>query len=802
MFTNRPEWFLLGAIVLGCLSASPPASRGAEMTAGLERDTIYSGTSTLLVVEVSNARSADWPVVEPVEGLRITPYGSPGVIRDLFRGTIRRSYRFMVAPEKAGVFRISSVSLTADGEFLKRGPFTLRVVELPLKFHAVEIEPGEILVGETAKLTVSYQGVRPGKVPVVPEVPGLSIRLTGSPRVQVTRREGIPISSYEFNVRAARLGDYQIKGLSLDGVPADAVALIVSSFVVVRTQVGASSLVVGGQTIVHIVVRGLPESAGLEPVAPAGLRVVPARQAYRGPPGTTVFSFDVTATEPGTPTITALQLPEGRQIALAQPISLSVRQSGEGGILACRGKPRTDQTVIGEPFVVDYEVFFRGDLRAAGIDPAGADFANKPYIKVQPVNDLTYPGFSGQPIQVRFGQGRAVMLSGSGEFNGQKEQLLRFALRITPLAAGELSLDGLRVLLLLQIKEEQRTAFSVTTSSRSEQYERLAEVPPHRVIDPPGKTAPSGYRGAVGTSFTFATKLDRTKATAMSPLTLTMKITGESVGPQFAPLPLTEVPELTRDFDVSPTVGGGEVTDSTITFTQVVRPRSEAVTELPALPLVYYDYERKVYDTVYSLPIPIDVTPGSLVGAGAMEVTSLEDAHAGDAAAGHEAPTTPAVSLGANHTTLGDVATGKPIGPVGILAILIAGPVSIVLVRAGRQVYQRQRPVAEVRQRRRKLIADLDRVAGADHFHAALAETLQSYLRLTFDLPPGELSTNLLARAFQEHSASDDLRREAQELLAQCDAGRFAAGAVDDAEKARLIHRTRELLARLDRGVK
>ena len=62
------------------------------------------------------------------------------------------------------------------------------------------------------------------------------------------------------------------------------------------------------------------------------------------------------------------------------------------------------------------------------------------------------------------GDGVAVMLSGNGELNGRKEQLLRFALRITPLAAGELSLDGLQVVLALQVKEERRDGFSFFSS--------------------------------------------------------------------------------------------------------------------------------------------------------------------------------------------------------------------------------------------------------------------------------------------------------------------------------------------------
>ncbi len=460
MFGSRHRWLGSMAAGIGGLLLLPASGLGARMAAELQRDTIYFGTQTLLVVELVDAATTAWPVVEPVKGLQITRYGGPRSVRDLFGGTVRRTYRFLVSPEKPGTFQIPSVSLATTGSTLERGPFALRVIEAPLQFRSAQIEPAEIRVGETAKLTVSYQGVRPGKAPEVPAVDGLTIRKTGKPRVEVSRQTGKPITTYTFEVRASQLGTCKIKGISLDGVAAKTVILTVSPFVVVGVQVGETSLVVGGQTTVHVVVRGLPHSAGLKLVAPAGLKVVPSRQRYRGRTGATVFSFDVTPTEPGILTVTTLALPDGRKIRLEKPISLSVRQSGEGGILACRGIPRREETVLGEPFFVDYELFFRGDLRGAGIDLSEAAFANKPHIRIEPVNDLSTPDWPHQSIQATFGQSRAIMRVGNGEFNGQKEQLLRFTLKITPLAAGELSLDGLQVVLLLQIKRDQRTGTS------------------------------------------------------------------------------------------------------------------------------------------------------------------------------------------------------------------------------------------------------------------------------------------------------------------------------------------------------
>ena len=621
----------------------------------------------------------------------------------------------------------------------------------------------------------------------------------------MTRRSRLPLWTYRVRVRATRVGAFTIEGISLGGAPADPITLRAERFVVSRAEANENSLVTGAQTQVHVLVRGLDYDPTVNLVVPSQVKSVPSKKRFRAPErNVTVFSFDVTAVEPGDAAITAMRLPDQTEVKFPEPVVLTIRQSGEGGIFACRGTSRKEETVVGEPFIVDYEVLFRGELQHAVVDLAEAAFANKDYIKIEPVNDLTYPDWKGVPIPLGIGNGRMKALSGTGTIDGRKEQMLRFALKITPLATGELSLDGLRVALGVQVTESRRTGFSSFFSRRTQQHVRRAEVSPHRVIDPPGVTAPPLYRGAVG-QMTFETALDRTTATAMSPMTLTMRITGDGVGSQLEPSPLTAVPELTRDFDVSATVNGGEVENKTIAFTQVVRPRSDSVKELPALPLVYYDYKAKKYDTVYSLPVPNEVRPGTLVGASALQVAGngqqadLVPAQTPPAA---DSPGAMPVGLGANHTSLGEIVTTAPLGVAPVAGTLVGGPLVVLGAFVGRVVWRRRRPVADVQRRARTILRSLDGLADCEPFFAGLSETLQEYLRLRLALPPGELSPAAARAALATRQCSADLQGQIEELLARCDAGRFGASDPDRADRADIIAHARALMAQLDKLIK
>ena len=56
-----------------------------------------------------------------------------------------------------------------------------------------------------------------------------------------------------------------------------------------------------------------------------------------------------------------------------------------------------------------------------------------------------------------------------------------------------------------------------------------------------------------------------------------------------------------------------------------------------------------------------------------------------------------------------------------------------------------------------------------------------------------------LMKAFDGAALQGQLRDEALDILHECDAGRFASGAVNDQDKTRLTTRARDLFTKLDR---
>ncbi len=110
-----------------------------------------------------------------------------------------------------------------------------------------------------------------------------------------------------------------------------------------------------------------------------------------------------------------------------------------------------------------------------------------------------------------------------------------------------------------------------------------------------------------------------------------------------------------------------------------------------------------------------------------------------------------------------------------MLAVLLGGPLAVVGVWRGLKWREKHRPKASLRRQRRELIASLDGAVGREDFYAYLADVVQSYLRLVFALPAGEVSVGMLARAMNRHGVEERVRCQIEELLTVCDSGRFTS---------------------------
>jgi hypothetical protein len=109
--------------------------------------------------------------------------------------------------------------------------------------------------------------------------------------------------------------------------------------------------------------------------------------------------------------------------------------------------------------------------------------------------------------------------------------------------------------------------------------------------------------------YTISASATPTQVNAGDPITLTIRVGGN---PYLKPVrwpDLEGVAELAQNFKIPSEKASPVVEDGQKIFTQTVRASSDSVTEIPPIPLAYFDPESGTYTVARSKAIPLDVEP-------------------------------------------------------------------------------------------------------------------------------------------------------------------------------------------------
>ena len=128
------------------------------------------------------------------------------------------------------------------------------------------------------------------------------------------------------------------------------------------------------------------------------------------------------------------------------------------------------------------------------------------------------------------------------------------------------------------------------------------------VLPIPIANRPPDYRGAVG-QYRIATTATPTDVKVGDPITLRIGIQGTGPMELVQAPPLDQIPSLTDGFKVPSGPLAGIVEGDIKVFETSIRPRRDDITEIPPIPFSFFDPDRGEFKTVYSDPIPLDVSP-------------------------------------------------------------------------------------------------------------------------------------------------------------------------------------------------
>ena len=286
------------------------------------------------------------------------------------------------------------------------------------------------------------------------------------------------------------------------------------------------------------------------------------------------------------------------------------------------------------------------------------------------------------------------------------------------------------------------------------------------ILPLPKEGRPAEFRGAIG-HYTISAAAAPTYVAVGEPITLTLTVRGRGRLAELPAPPLAELPALTRHFKLSDEPLAGVVIGDVKHFTTTLRPRETTTTEIPAIPLAFFNPTTNRYETAATTPIALHVRPAET-----MSLAQVVSA-AGPMENAAATPETP------GPKDLEAVALYRPFAPRGhwlFAGVLVPPALALsLLLTTSLWRYRRDHPVARARRaasHHRRNLAE-----------AADAETVRQSL-LTFAADAGGRGDNPLSRSEaiqtvatlspQREPGQASVSDEYDTLLSRCEQARFS----------------------------
>jgi hypothetical protein len=347
-------------------------------------------------------------------------------------------------------------------------------------------------------------------------------------------------------------------------------------------------------------------AAGVTPNVQQSIQIINGRRSETREV-TWLFRYKVTAKE-GTYQVPPVTVVQGATRASSPSAKLPVRGVQQTSQMRLQLVLPDRPVWVGETIEVHLDWLIARNVEDQSFDVPLLAMEDKVAVTVPPVADrrraLSFSG-GAREVDIPFVQERI-------DVAGQPFTRLRFTFLATPRQAGRLELPPATVVAGLAVGREDFFGRAATELFRARDTARTLDVKPL-----PMANRPPSFSGAVGTSFSIATRSSRSVVQLGEPVDLEVTIKSDGR------LDTLSLGNLDREgglpsalFTVPPDPPVGELSEdgTSKTFRVPVQVTGPA-TEIPALAFAYFDPVRGEYQTIRSEPIALSVKGGSVVGA-------------------------------------------------------------------------------------------------------------------------------------------------------------------------------------------
>lgn len=462
------------------------------------------------------------------------------------------------------------------------------------------------------------------------------------------------------------------------------------------------------------------------------------------------------------------------------------QDSSESGVqpeVFIRAEVDKEIAYIGEQITVSYMLYTRVNI-------SGYDIQQQPNFTGFWVEELQIP----QPPKLQY---RTI--------NGQQYGVaLMKKVALFPTSSGEATIDPLVMTFGVRTQTGRSRdpfgTFFADPFGRTQEIIRKTQALELKILPLPEENRPEIFNGDVG-RFTMSVEADPIEVTQDEPITLRAKIQGAG-NIKTVKEPIITLPDSFKRYDtqISETpftlqepIQGKKV------FETVIIPSSEGTFQIPPIQFVYFDPQRKTYQTLRSQPIDLVILPK----------TDLEEPMERRIATKEEIKL-----LGQDIRFIKtDIHGLKNHGSYwyqhGLFQISLALPILIIVATWGYKSYRgkymsderhlRWKRANKLSKQRLKSAYELMNQGKSKKFYAVISSTLRQYIGDKLDIPPASITGQEISLSLQERGLDEDTAQLLKQCLDRCDFARFAPVEDDKDEMTAMLRDVETILEQIGR---
>jgi hypothetical protein len=527
---------------------------------------------------------------------------------------------------------------------------------------------------------------------------------------------------------------------------------------------------------------------------------------------TTIMTYILTANQAGRLQLPSLTVEVDGKTYRTNPVAVNVIKPGTTDQLDLEVTLSQQQCYVGQPVIMTIKFYISADIGDFQFNiPAfnSDDF----YIEDPDVSDP-------QAKLYRLNTGTTAMISQYRTVHNSKESiLLSFSKVLIPKRSGKIAIEPSSVSAAVAVgRSRSRDPFDSFFGGQT-QYRRFmvnSEPLELGVLPLPEQDKPAQFYGLVG-QYTISASATPTKVNVGDPITLTVKIGG---GKYLKPVQwpaLEQVTALAANFKIPSQKASPTIDNGFKVFTQTLRANNDQVTEIPPIPLAYFDAEQGKYVTAQTEPIKLEVAPtkiltnADLEGSNSAPINREIEAIKKGLSANYEDIET------LNDMSFSPLAALASPGYAAIWAVPLLGLVSSFLVKLLSHTSPEKAAARRRRQACGKALGQLKSVQrsafgvlrkesqgqrSTQHSerstHEQLVSIMKQYIGEKFDKTAGSLTPDDCFDAIIAATQDSQSAEEYRAIIAGFEAGRYAPMEIKiDSDKIRQVS---ELIRGIEKG--